>query len=280
MTNDNGGTALESAWTLTAAGPTGFSGAGPSVSSGASFDAGTYALSESGPAGYTASAWVCVGGTQGDASITLGLGQSATCTITNNDNAPSLTLVKTVTNDNGGTAAESDWTLTAAGPTGFSGAGPAVSNGASFDAGTYTLSESGPAGYTAGAWMLRRRHPERRLDRPWPGRECHLHDHQQRQRAQPDPGQDRDQRQRRHRTGKRLDSDRDRPDSISGAGPTVLSDASFDAGTYDLSESGPGGYTASAWSCVGGTQDEATLSPWAWARAPPARSPTMTTRPA
>ena len=34
----------------------------------------------------------------------LALGQSATCTITNDDQPAQLTLVKTVTNDNGGTA--------------------------------------------------------------------------------------------------------------------------------------------------------------------------------
>jgi hypothetical protein len=88
VTNDNGGTATPAAWNLTATGPTGFTGAGPSVSNGASFDAGSYNLSESGgPSGYTASAWVCVGGTQSDDdTVSVALGQSATCTITNDDN--------------------------------------------------------------------------------------------------------------------------------------------------------------------------------------------------
>jgi hypothetical protein len=124
------------------------------VSSGAGFDAGTYNLSEIGPAGYAPSAWVCSGVSQDDAdTITLGLGQSATCTITNDDIAPSLTLIKAVTNNNGGTAVPADWTLTATGPTGFSGSGAGVSNGPNFQAGTYTLSESaGPAGYTPGTW--------------------------------------------------------------------------------------------------------------------------------
>lgn len=151
--NNNGGEAVESEFTLTATGPTGFSGAGPSVSNGASFDAGTYNLSESGPDGYDASDWVCVGGTQNDAdTVTLGLGQSATCTITNDDIAPSLTLVKQVINLDGGDAVPADWTLTATGPTSISGAGGATSD-ATFDAGVYALSEStGPAGYTAGAW--------------------------------------------------------------------------------------------------------------------------------
>lgn len=157
VTNDNGGSTAASAWTLTASGPTGFSGAGPSVSNGASFDAGTYNLSESGPDGYTGSAWVCVGGTQDDDdTVTLALGESATCTITNDDDEPSLTLIKQVTNDDGGDAAASEWTLTATGtgasPTNLSGSTP-VTSGAGFEADTYTLAETGgPSGYTAGGW--------------------------------------------------------------------------------------------------------------------------------
>ena len=42
--------------------------------------------------------------TGGHDTVTLAVGQSATCTITNDDQAAQLTLVKTVTNDNGGTA--------------------------------------------------------------------------------------------------------------------------------------------------------------------------------
>ena len=154
VVNDNGGTAQATDFTLTATGPTPISGAG-GTSSGASFDAGTYTLSETNVTGYTAGDWNCVGGTQNGSDITLALGESATCTIINNDNAPSLTLVKQVVNgsDPGGTASASDFTLTAAGPTGFSGVGPSVSNGPSFDAGMYTLSETGPAGYDASPWV-------------------------------------------------------------------------------------------------------------------------------
>lgn len=155
--NDSGGTATDTAWTLSANGPTPISGVeGSAAVTGATVSAGTYDLSESGgPSGYNASSWVCSGtGTQNDSNtVTLAAGQNATCTITNDDNEPALTLVKVVTNDNGGTEDESAWSLTASGPTGFSGAGPSVSNGASFDAGTYDLSESGPAGYSASAWV-------------------------------------------------------------------------------------------------------------------------------
>ena len=64
-----------------------------------------------------------------------------------------LTLDKVVVNDNGGTAHASDFTLTAtAGEQVLSGSGPEAGP---FDASpdtAYTLSESGPSGYTAGAW--------------------------------------------------------------------------------------------------------------------------------
>jgi|SoiMethySBSTD1v2_1073268.scaffolds.fasta_scaffold51115_2 hypothetical protein len=167
VTNDNGGSALETAWTLTANGagqsPTNLSGTTP-VSSGATFKADTYTLAESnGPANYTAGTYSCaLTGTNtsvpvnGSSQVTVGLGQDVTCTINNNDNAPALHLVKTVTNDNGGSAAVTAWTLTATGtgqnPTNLTGTTP-VNSGATFKADTYTLAESnGPANYTAGTY--------------------------------------------------------------------------------------------------------------------------------
>lgn len=93
VVNNNSGTAVESEWILTANGGVSgtLSGSGAAgttdVVSGATFSAGTYDLSESGPpTGYTASAWVCTGGTQLDRdTVTIGLGQNVTCTITNDD---------------------------------------------------------------------------------------------------------------------------------------------------------------------------------------------------
>ena len=82
------------------------------------------------------------------ASIALALGESATCTITNDDIPATLTLVKEVVNDDGGTALDTAWTLTATGPTaGVSGptGDPAVT-GVPVSAGSYVLSESGPVG--------------------------------------------------------------------------------------------------------------------------------------
>lgn len=54
------------------------------VDSGLSLKADTFVLSEEpSVANYTASDWVCDGGTQNGSSVTLGVGEEATCTITN-----------------------------------------------------------------------------------------------------------------------------------------------------------------------------------------------------
>src|SRR6185503_4733537 len=136
VVNNNGGAAVAADFTLSAAGPTPIAGAG-GVSQDVS--AGSYALSETTKPGYTASAWSCTGGTQTGSTVALALGQSATCTITNDDQPAHLTLTKVVVNNNGGTAVAVDFTLSAAGPTPIAGAG-----GVSQDVtpGSYTLSET------------------------------------------------------------------------------------------------------------------------------------------
>lgn len=87
-----------------------------------------------------------MGGTQNGSNITVGVGGEATCTITNDDVQPKLTLVKTVTNDYGGTLQASDFPLFVSGSLVTSG----VTNG--FNAGSYTASETQQYGYTASAW--------------------------------------------------------------------------------------------------------------------------------
>ena len=107
-----------------------------------------YSVTESGgPSGYAASSST-------DCTIPSAVsGTTYTCTITNDDQAPSLTLQKTVINNNGGSAPNTAWTLTATGtggsPSNLSGTTP-VSSGGTFKADTYTLAESGgPSGYLA-----------------------------------------------------------------------------------------------------------------------------------
>src|SRR4029078_4413159 len=94
------------------------------------------------------------GGDAGCASLTgLAPGGSATCTITNDDQAASLTIIKHVINDNGGDAVAGDWTMDITGgnphSNHFAGAeSPGVT--VSIDANTaYSVGESGgPSGYT------------------------------------------------------------------------------------------------------------------------------------
>jgi len=263
VTNNNGGNALASAWTLTATGPTGFSGSGPIVSSGAGFRSGSYVLSETGgTADYTASNWICDGGAQVDNTITLALGEAATCTIINDDNGPGLTLIKQIVKDNGGTASASDWTLTATGPTGFSGSGPSISNGADFSAGTYDLSESGPAGYTASAWVCdggTQEDADTITLALGETANCTI--------TNDDiaPGLTLVKAVTNNNGGTAVPSDwmlsASGPTSFSGMGPSVSNKASFDAGSYNLSESGgPSYYTASAWACDGGNQINNTIT--------------------
>lgn len=145
VVNDNGGTLQASDFPLFVD--------STQVTSGVanSFDVGTYTVSETEHQDYTAGAWG--GDCDPDGTLVVEADQTYNCTITNDDNAPSLTLSKTVV---GGPASASDFELIATGPTTLSGNGGAVSN-ATFDAGTYTLSEVdnsnlSEGSYSAGAW--------------------------------------------------------------------------------------------------------------------------------
>ena len=257
VTNNNGGTAAPSAFTLSASGPTPISGAG-GATSGATFRAGTYTLSESSVPGYAATpaGWVCTGtGTQTGSSIALALGQSATCTITNDDLPPSLTLVKQVTNDNGGTAAPADFTLSATGPTPISGAGGATSNG-TFSAGTYALGETSVPGYapTAAGWVCTGNGTQTGSSIALAlgqSATCTIINDDQ------PPSLTLVKQVVNDNGGTAAAADftltATGPTSISGAGGAT-SGPSFDAGTYALSETTLPGYTAGSWSCVGGAQ--------------------------
>lgn len=161
------GPAPKSAWTLTAD-PQGIEGQEPVTGNGDPDSeggvknepvfAGTYLLSESdGPGGYSQSTeWQCTGGTQQGNLITVANGADVHCTVTNDRDVAYLTLVKAV--DRGG---PEDWTLTATpqeieGQESVSGNGNPASDGGvdheSVYTGTYTLSEQGPANFSASLW--------------------------------------------------------------------------------------------------------------------------------
>ncbi|HEX2428704.1 MAG TPA: hypothetical protein VHI53_12290 [Gaiellaceae bacterium] len=152
VVNDNGGTVAPGAWTLGATGSSGsFSGtANTAAVTAKTVTAGVqYTLAESGgPAGYSASSWVCNGGSfAGPDKVTLGLGDDVTCTITNDDQPATLIVKKVVVNDNGGTKVASDFSYQVNGgaPRSFEADGQ---NDLSVSAGTYSVTEPTVAGYT------------------------------------------------------------------------------------------------------------------------------------
>jgi hypothetical protein len=104
---------------------------------------GDYTASEDEQAGYAASDW----GTDcaADGTVTLG-GGTATCTITNDDIAPTLTLEKTVVTDNGGTAGEGDFQAY------ISSVPVPWDTAQTLLAGSYTASEDELFGYAASDW--------------------------------------------------------------------------------------------------------------------------------
>jgi hypothetical protein len=116
---------------------------------------GSYTVTESAPpAGWQFTSLVCEDEDSGSsvsgqtANIDLDPGETVTCTFTNTLQPGSLTVIKHVVNDDGGTAAAGAWTMNVAGPTPLSFAGaesPGTTNEVA--AGAYTITESGgPSG--------------------------------------------------------------------------------------------------------------------------------------
>src|SRR5258708_37002930 len=89
VTNDNGGTATVADFPLTAngTGANDLTGTSP-VDSGAGLQADTWALSETGPAGYSNAGYVCVGGNQVGQSIASGNGGTPATSLTHNHTSP------------------------------------------------------------------------------------------------------------------------------------------------------------------------------------------------
>jgi hypothetical protein len=163
VTKDDGGDAVPNDWTLyaTAAEPKdgrNFSNLGGSGVFKTVYANVAYTLTESTVAGYTAGNWVCTGGNLVGNVLTLGLDVNVTCTITNDDIAPTLKLVKSVINNDGGTAVPNDWTLyaTAAEPKdgrNFSNLGGSGVFKTVYANVAYTLTESTVPGYAQGTWI-------------------------------------------------------------------------------------------------------------------------------
>jgi hypothetical protein len=105
---------------------------------------GSHTASEDVVTGYTAGSWG--GDCAADGSVELNPGESKTCTITNDDQPATLTLEKTVINDDGGTATADDFQAYIDGSPVPWGVAQSVG------AGSFTASEDVVTGYTAGSW--------------------------------------------------------------------------------------------------------------------------------
>src|SRR5204863_204546 len=138
--NNNGGTKQVSDFPLFVNGTPEESGVATTLSANL-----LYTATETSDPGYAASAWG--GDCAANGTITLAPGDNKTCTITNDDKAPKLTLVKTVINNNGGTKQVSNFPLFVNGSPVTSGVATTLSVNV-----LYTATETSDAGYTASAW--------------------------------------------------------------------------------------------------------------------------------
>jgi len=143
VVNNNGGSKSASDFTMQVTGSnvsnTSFVGA-ENPGTKVTLNAGSYSVSEIELAGYAKSL-------SGDCSGTIAIGEKKTCTITNDDVSPKLTLLKTVINDNGGNLVATNVPLFVGSTSVVSG----VSN--TFPAGVeYSVSETEQRGYLASVW--------------------------------------------------------------------------------------------------------------------------------
>jgi hypothetical protein len=119
---------------------------------------GTYTVSEdltNGPSGYTQTGISCTDGSSsvnGSVTVTLSAGANKTCTITNVDQPATLTVIKHVINDNGGTKTAANFTMNVTGTNvqpsaSFPGA-ESPGTTVTLNAGSYSVDEGAHDGYT------------------------------------------------------------------------------------------------------------------------------------
>ncbi|PIY96496.1 MAG: hypothetical protein COY66_03995, partial [Candidatus Kerfeldbacteria bacterium CG_4_10_14_0_8_um_filter_42_10] len=111
--NDDGGNAVASDWTMNVTGPENHSFLGSETGVSGAVMTGNYQITESG--GQTGYALTYSGDCDANGNITINQGDDKTCTLTNNDASPSITLTKNVINNDGGTAGVNEFGLTIGG---------------------------------------------------------------------------------------------------------------------------------------------------------------------
>ncbi|MBI2005417.1 MAG: hypothetical protein HYS80_01495, partial [Candidatus Aenigmarchaeota archaeon] len=133
VVNDNGGTKVVEDFPL-------FVDSG-SVTSGVqnTFSAGSHQVSETQDSSYTST---ITGDCAADGNVTLNAGDVKSCTITNDDKPPQITLIKNIINDDGGNAGANDF--------GLSIGGNSVNSGDTVEVNANTpieINEAGLSGY-------------------------------------------------------------------------------------------------------------------------------------
>ncbi|TXK15967.1 DUF11 domain-containing protein [Microbacterium wangchenii] len=175
VVNDDGGSATADEWDLTAT-PATLAGLTPTTVAGSEEVVAesiiqlrpdhVYTLTESTVEGYEFSRlqqrvgeeWVDVEANpdpagyprqnaDGDWEVTVPALGGPVYRFVNDDIAPTLTLVKEVVTDTGGSAVATDWTLTATTPDGPNLSGPTGTSGEVAAGAVYTIGETGPDGY-------------------------------------------------------------------------------------------------------------------------------------
>jgi Prealbumin-like fold domain/Putative Flp pilus-assembly TadE/G-like len=154
ITEDDGGAKIASGFSFRIDGgaPQPFPASGQST---ILVNAGVHSVIEVADAGYTTTYQNSLNAAANCTNLNVPKGGTVTCTITNNDIAPTLRLVKAVDNSAGGTAVTANWTLsaTAAPPNAarnFSYAGNVGTVTTVFAGAGYTLAEVGGLPATAG----------------------------------------------------------------------------------------------------------------------------------
>src|SRR5207248_528902 len=118
--------------------------AGSETGTDVSVTPGSYSVDEAGHVGYdeTRSAG-CTG--------TIALGETKNCTITNNDQAAHVTVIKHVINDDGGTKTAANFTMNVTGPSATPSSFPGAESpgtDVALNAGAYSVDENADSGYT------------------------------------------------------------------------------------------------------------------------------------
>jgi prealbumin domain-containing protein len=143
--NNDGGTLAADAFTMNVTGTQVSTGSfhGSEAGTTVTLDAGAFSVTETGPAGYTPSY-------SAGCSGTIAIGETQTCTITNDDQPASLKVITTVVNDNGGTLVAGDVTINVTGTDvsddSFPGSGAGTT--VTLDAGGYSVAAGSVPGYT------------------------------------------------------------------------------------------------------------------------------------